>query len=128
MFRNGQWGFAHDRLRKTWTLIRLVARRGILFTHITYGNPRTTSRLEGLNAQIRDLLRPRRGMSEEHRRRAVEWFLVTRELDLTDAIKSADPIPKNTATPQPDDQISRIVYDTAPTAEEGLWARSGHVH
>lgn len=128
LFRNGQWGFTHDRLRKAWNLVRLVVRRDLLFTHITYGNPRTTSRLEGLNAQIRDLLRRHRGMNEEHRRRAVEWFLTTKELDITDAIKTAGSVPKTTATPRPDDQISRIVYDTGMTAEEGLWTRSGHVH
>ncbi len=39
MFRNGQWGFTHDRLRKAWLLMRLVTRRQTLFTHIVYGTP-----------------------------------------------------------------------------------------
>jgi len=108
-----------------WLLIRFVARKNLLFTHISYGNPRTTSRLEGLNAQIRDLLRRHRGMTEEHRRRAVEWFLTTRELTIDEAITTAGPIPKTTADPQPDDQLSHIVYDTALSAEEGLWHRTG---
>lgn len=128
MFRNGQFGFTHARLRKAWTLVRLIVRKNLLFPHITYGNPRTTSRLESLNAQIRDLLRRHRGMSEEHRRRAVEWFLTTRELPIPNAIKTAGPVPKTTAKPRPNDQISHIIYDTSTSAEEGLWARSGHVH
>lgn len=128
LLKNGRFGFTHDRLRKAWLLVRLVTRKNLLFTHIIYGNPRTTSALEGLNAQIRDLLRRHRGMSEEHRRRGVEWFLVTRELDITEAITTTGPVPKTTAEPRPDDQISHIVYDTGMSAEEGLWARSGHVH
>jgi hypothetical protein len=128
LLKNGQFGFTHDRLRKAWLLIRLVVRNNLLFTHISYGNPRTTSRLEGLNAQIRDLLRRHRGMSEEHRRRAIEWFLTTRELDITDTTNTAGPVPKTTADPRPDDQLSHVIYDTGLTAEEGLWTRSGHVH
>lgn len=127
LLKNGRFGFTHDKLRKAWQLVRLVVRRNLLFTHITYGNPRTTSRLEGLNSQIRDLLRRHRGMSEEHRRRAVEWFLTTRELTITEAVQTAGPVPKTTAEKRPDDQVSRVVYDTALTAEEGLWARSGRV-
>lgn len=54
-------------------LIRRVSRNDTLFTWITYGNPRTKSPLEGdINAQIRELLRRHRGMSEQHHRRAVE--------------------------------------------------------
>jgi hypothetical protein len=128
LLKNGQFGYTHDRLRRAWQLVRLIVRKNLLFTHISYGNPRTTSALEGLNAQIRDLLRRHRGMSEEHRRRAVEWFLTTRELDINDAITTASPTPKTTAEPRPDDQTSRIVYDTALSAEEGLWTRKGHVH
>jgi hypothetical protein len=128
LLKNGQFGYTHDRLRKAWQLIRLVVRKNLLFTHISHGNPRTTSRLEGLNAHIRDLLRRHRGMSEEHRRRAIEWFLTTHELNINDAITTAGPTPKTTADPQPDDQLSHVVYDTALTAEEGLWLRSGHVH
>lgn len=64
-------------------------------------------------------------MSEEHRRRAIEWFLTTRELDIDDAITTADTIPKTTSTTRPDDQPTRTIYDTGLTAEEGLWTRHG---
>jgi len=125
MFRNGQWGFTHDRLRKAWLLMRLVTRRQTLFTHIVYGTPRTTSALESLNAQIRDLLRRHRGMSEQHRRRAVEWFLTLRELPLEHALDLARP----TETPIPaahvDEPLGPALYDTALNPEEGLWTRTG---
>lgn len=125
MFRNGQWGFTHDRLRKAWLLVRLVVRKDLLFTHITYGNPRTTSALEGLNAQIRDLLRRHRGMTEEHRRRAVEWFLTLHELPLEQALDLARPSQQPPKTAEPDDQLSHVIYDTGLDTTEGLWHRSG---
>ena len=125
LFRNGQWGYTHDRLRKAWLLVRLVVRRGLVFTHITYGNPRTTSALESLNAQIRDLLRRHRGMTEEHRRRAVEWFLTLRELPLEQALNLARPV-ENTPRPStPAEHHGPALYDTGLDATEGLWLRSG---
>lgn len=126
MFRNGQWGFTHDRLRKAWQLIRRVSRNDTLFTWITYGNPRTTSPLEGgINSQIRDLLRRHRGMSEHHRRRAVEWFLVLHELPLERALTTA-----HTATPpepsaETEEPDGPALYDTGLDASEGLWLRTG---
>src|SRR5690606_36892672 len=131
MFRNGQWGFTHDRLRKAWLLIRKVTRDGVLFTWITYGNPRTTSPLEGgINSPIRDLLRRHRRMSEAHRRRAVEWFLTLRQMPLDEALAIALAPPP---TPEPDnDQPDDIedtggpaLYDTGLDANEGLWERAG---
>lgn len=125
MFVNGQFGFTHHRLRKAWLLIRLVVHRDVLFTHLTTGCPRTTSRLEGgINSQIRALLRHHRGMSEEHQKRAVEWFLTLHELDITTALKLARPAPTKTpeTTHEPDGPAH---YDTALTAEEGLWTRTG---
>jgi len=129
MFRNGQWGFTHDRLRKAWLLIRKVARDGVLFTWISYGNPRTTSPLEGgINSQLRDLLRRHRGMSETHRRRAVEWFLVLQQIPLEDALSLATTPPAATAEPDPepeDDPLGPALYDTGLDPGEGLWLRSG---
>ncbi|MEC8761787.1 IS1249 family transposase [Microbacterium schleiferi] len=125
LLRNGRFGYTHDRLRKAWLLVRLVVRKDLIFTHITYGNPRTTSALEGLNAQIRDLLRRHRGMTEEHRRRAVEWFLTLHELPLEQALDLARPIDQPPVAPEPDDQISRTLYDTGLDPAEGLWLRTG---
>lgn len=125
LLRNGRFGFTHDRLRKAWLLVRLVVRKNLIFTHITHGNPRTTSALESLNAQIRDLLRHHRGMTEEHRRRAVEWFLTLHELPTEQALDLARPSKQQPATTEPDDQISHTLYDTGLDAGEGLWLRSG---
>lgn len=126
MFRNGQWGFTHDRLRKAWQLIRRVSRNDTLFTWITYGNPRTTSPLEGgINSQIRDLLRRHRGMSEHHRRRAVEWFLVLHELPLEQALAIAQAKPAPDPVTAPDEPNGPALYDTGLDANEGLWLRTG---
>ncbi len=126
MFRNGQWGYTHDRLRKAWQLIRRVSRNNTLFTWITYGNPRTTSPLEGgINAQIRDLLRRHRGMSEEHRRRAVEWFLALHELPLERALSLARMRPNPEPVTEPDDSSGPALYDTGLDPGEGLWQRAG---
>jgi len=129
MFRNGQFGFTHDRLRKAWHLVRDVVRKDTLFTYVTYGNPRTTSPLEGgINSQIREVLRRHRGMSETHQKRAVEWFLVLHERSLTDALQQA--LATRPATPEPatedDNEPEELnLYGTATSAEEGLWSRAG---
>lgn len=126
MFRNGKFGYTHDRLRKAWQLIRRVSRNNTLFTWITYGNPRTTSPLEGgINSQIRDLLRRHRGLSEEHQKRAVEWFLVLHELTLDEAIALARPAPTPEQTQQPDEPAGPALYDNGLDAGEGLWLRTG---
>jgi hypothetical protein len=126
MFVNGQFGFTHHRLRKAWLLIRLVVHRDVLFTHLTTGCPRTTSRLEGgINSQIRSLLRHHRGMREEHQRRAVEWFLVLHELDLSRALELAAPTSTTTPAMPADAPDGPALYDTALSAEEGLWTRTG---
>lgn len=92
-----------------------------------HSNPRTTSRLEGVNAQIRDLLRQHRGVSKEHRRRAVERFLIRRELGIADTIETAGHVPKITAAQRPNDQVSQVIYDAGMLAEKGVWARPEQV-
>lgn len=64
-------------------------------------------------------------MTEEHRRRAVEWFLTLRELPIEQALDIARPVEPIAAPDEPDDQVSHLVYDTGLDASEGLWARSG---
>ena len=126
LLRDGRWGFTHDRLRKAWLLIRKVTRDGALFTWISYGNPRTTSPLEGgINSQIRDLLRRHRGMSEQHRRRAVEWFLTLHETDLDTAISTATTTTAKTSHDPTQEPDGPALHDTGLSAEEGLWNRKG---
>lgn len=85
LYDNDRFGFTHDRIRKAWHILHRAAEAGHVFTNLHHGNPRTTSRLEGLNSQIRHLLRHHRGMPTKHRRRAVEWFLLLHEITIDDA-------------------------------------------
>ncbi len=129
LLRNGQFGFTHDRLRKAWLLVRGVVRNSTLFTYVTYGNPRTTSPLEGgINSQIREVLRRYRGMSEAHQKRAVEWFLTLHEQSLGEAMQHA--LPAKTVNPEPAKpadahEPDTPLYDTTLSPDEGLWLRAG---
>ncbi|MDF2047251.1 hypothetical protein QE406_003136 [Microbacterium testaceum] len=125
LYANGHFGFTHFKLRRAWNVLHRAAESGHVFTTLQHGNPRTTSRLEGLNSQIRHLLRHHRGMPTEHRRKAVEWFLLLHEVPLERAHRHAI-TPTPPATPdEPDDDGQPALYDTAVTAEEGLWIRTG---
>lgn len=124
--RTGQLAYTHDRLRKAWSLISGVVRNKTLFTYITYGNPRTTSPLEGgINSQIREVLRHHRGLSQQHQKRAVEWFLALHELTIEHAIALAQPTQQQPATTEPDETDHIDLYDTGLDAAEGLWSRAG---
>lgn len=126
--RTGQLVFTHDRLRKAWSLIHGVVRNQTLFTYITYGNPRTTSPLEGgINSQIREVLRRHRGLSEQHQKRAVEWFLVLHEMPMNDAIALAQRRTPQPAAIEPETEAPEEInlYDTGLDAGEGLWTRAG---
>ena len=125
LYENGQFGYTHHRLRKAWNILHRAARDGHIFTNLEHGNPRATSRLEGLNAQIRHLLRHHRGMPLEHRRRAVEWFLLLHEVPLDHAHKHARTPPPTLKTTSPNDTLGPALYDTALSPEEGLWLRTG---
>lgn len=124
-----KWWFTHDRLRKAWQLLSRLTRDGTLFTYIDYGNSRTTSPLEGgINNGIRHVLRTHRGMTEEHMKRAAEWFLTLHEIPLDRAhelIQPAQPDTDPTLDTKHEDTPEPHLYDTGLSAEEGLWARSG---
>jgi transposase-like protein len=125
MFRNGSWGYTHDKLRKAWGILHRTAQTGHVFTYLDHTNPRTTSRLEGLNSQIRHLLRNHRGMPLEHRKRAVEWFLLLHEIPLTHAHRHAHaPTPQAPASTN-DNTNTTPLYDTGLDPSEGLWTRTG---
>lgn len=124
-----KWWFTHDRLRKAWQLLSRLTRDGTLFTYVDYGNSRTTSPLEGgINNGIRHLLRAHRGMTEDHMKRAAEWFLTLHEIPLERAHELIQPAaPVIDPAPETDDDHTPelSLYGTALTAEEGLWTRSG---
>jgi len=125
MYDNGQFGYTHAKLRKAWGILHRAAEAGHVFTNLQHGNPRATSRLEGLNSQIRNLLRHHRGMPIEHRRRAAEWFLLLREIPISQAHKHAQPAQPPQPAPTKEEPIGPALYDNALSAEEGLWHRSG---
>lgn len=124
-----KWWFTHDRLRKAWQLLSRLIRDGTLFTYVDYGNSRTTSPLEGgINNGIRHVLRAHRGMTEEHMKRAAEWFLTLHEIPHERAhelIAPAAPVDDPDADADHDDTPEPSPYGTGLSAEEGLWARSG---
>lgn len=125
LYDNGHFGYTHKQLRKAWAVLQRVTESGHAFTHLHHDTPRTTSRLEGLNSQIRHLLRHHRGMPVEHQRRAIEWFLLLHEIPIEHAHNHVNE-PTPPAIPEPIEETTRpTLYDTGLDATEGLWARTG---
>lgn len=124
-----RWWYTHDRLRKAYNVLAELQRREHLFTYLTAGGPKTTSRLEGgINAVIKHALRLHRGMSVEHQKRATEWVLIQRagllhtagSMPLTQKHTKQKRRPRFT---EPDP--GPALYDTGLDPSEGLWLRSG---
>ncbi|MDQ4501217.1 IS1249 family transposase, partial [Sinomonas sp. ASV322] len=130
-----QWWYTHKRLRAAYYLLERLVKAGTLFTHLAPEHEdlriaSTTNRIEGgVNAQLRLLLKHHRGMSQNHMKRAVEWWLYTHSENPAPAHKLIRPEhrepPKRTPTTTEEERIGPALYDTATTAEEGLWARTG---
>ncbi|MGO3147783.1 MAG: hypothetical protein ACTIJ6_08895 [Leucobacter sp.] len=126
---NGKkWWYTHDRLRKGYNLLAELQRREDLFTYLTVGGPKATSKLEGgINAMIKQALRLHRGITVEHQKRAAEWVLNERAglIDTAGAMPVTEEIipqkrPRFTG-PDPDP----VLYGTGLDATEGLWLRKG---
>lgn len=67
-------------------------------------------------------------MTEPHMKRAAEWFLTLHEIPLDRAHELIQPLAPadDAATDEPENHTPEpSLYDTALTAEEGLWHRSG---
>lgn len=82
-----KWRYTHERLRSAYRQLAKLLRDGQLFTYLDDSLiqqtkqpiPRTTNYVEGgINSQLRTKLKLHRGMSEEHQRRLVEWYLFSR--------------------------------------------------
>ena len=82
-----RWWYTHGRLRSAYYQLNKLLRDNQLFTHLEpdilartgQPIPRTTNYVEGgINSQLRTKLKLHRGMSEEHQRRLVEWYLYGR--------------------------------------------------
>lgn len=129
------WWWTHDRLRRAYRLLERLTRQGVLFTylHPTLDGldiASTTNRIEGgTNHPIKDLLRRHRGMSQAHRRRAVEWWCYQHSTLPAPPVTLIRPehYTPTPATPveTDDDGITPDGYGTSTTAEDGLWARKG---
>lgn len=82
-----KWWYTHRGLRSSYKQLDKLIKDKQLFTYLetnltTELIPRTTNYVEGgINSQIRTKLKLHRGMSEEHQRRLVEWYLYTRTKD-----------------------------------------------
>lgn len=79
-----RWWYTHRNLRSAYKQLDKLLRGKQLFTHLETSLaattiPRTTNYVEGgINSQLRTKLKLHRGMSEEHQRRLVEWYLYSR--------------------------------------------------
>lgn len=82
-----KWWYTHGRLRSAYKQLEKLLKDDQLFTYLETNLtsepiPRTTNYLEGgINSQLRTKLKLHRGMSEDHQRRLVEWYLYSRTED-----------------------------------------------
>ncbi len=129
-----QWWYTHQRLRSAHQVFRRVIKSGQLFTFLDpqlkdLFVPSSTNQIEGgTNSQMRLLLLHHRGMTEEHQRRAIEWWLYPHSEHPDPARVLANhehrPAPKQGSVltePNP----GPAIYDTGLDTTEGLWTRSG---
>ena len=129
-----QWWYTHQRLRSGYQVLRRAIDRGHLFTFLDkelqhLSVPSTTNGIEGgTNSPMRLQLLHHRGMSEEHQRRLIEWWLYMHS-ELPDPARVL-----TEHTSQPAKQIrpaltepdpGPTLYDTGLDASEGLWLRQG---
>lgn len=133
--RQGQrWWYTHERLRRAYRGLAKLVREQQLFVYLEpefagLKISSTTNSIEGaINAQIRRMLSHHRGMIEHHQRRAIEWWLHDHAIAAphpNTLIPAHLDRPKVTSPVATNEPIGPAGYDTALTAEEGLWARKG---
>ena len=89
----------------------------------------TTNRIEGgTNAQLRLMLRAHRGMSEDHQKRAIEWYLYLHSEQFrppATLIEARHYNPPKTKAIQTEQEPGPELYSKGLTADEGLWHRKG---
>lgn len=77
-----RWWYTHGRLRSAYRQLKKLQEDQQLFTYVYNSDPRlprTTNHMEGgINSQLRTKLKLHRGLSDEHQRRLVEWYLYSR--------------------------------------------------
>lgn len=77
-----RWWYTHGRLRSAYRQLHKLQEQQQLFTYVYNTDPRlprTTNHMEGgINSQLRTKLKLHRGLSDDHQRRLVEWYLYNR--------------------------------------------------
>lgn len=77
-----RWWYTHGRLRSAHYQLKKLIEQRQLFMYALHPDPRlprTTNHMEGgINSQLRTKLKLHRGMSEQHQRRLVDWYLYSR--------------------------------------------------
>jgi hypothetical protein len=128
-----RWWYTHDRLRRAYRLLAKLIQREELFTYLRpefagLDISSSTNWIEGgTNAMLRDLLHRHRGMTEEHQRRAIEWWLLQHgavAVEPHHLVRPEHHQPPVKAKPVPEAD-GPALYDTGLSAEEGLWQRHG---
>jgi hypothetical protein len=80
-----RWWYTHGRLRSAYRQLQKLQEQQQLFTYVYNADPRlprTTNHMEGgINSQLQTKLKLHRGLSDEHQRRLVEWYLYSRTED-----------------------------------------------
>lgn len=128
-----RWWYTHDRLRRAYRLLARLVQREELFTYLRpeftgLDISSSTNWIEGgTNAMLRDLLHRHRGMTDEHQRRAIEWWLQRHgavDVDPHSLVRPEHHQPP--ARPEPAQETDGpLHYDAGLSAEEGLWHRKG---
>lgn len=131
---NQQWWFTHLRLRRARGTLATVLKNGHLFTWLTAATnehkiDRTTSPLEGgINAGLKHLLRDHRGLTDDHAKRAVDWYLYLHSESPKDPWTFVNPShwqPQRKQTKTIEEPIGPALYDTAFSPEDGNGIQQG---
>jgi transposase-like protein len=69
----------HQNLYSVIRMIKTLYKNDRLFLYLKHDIPKTTNGLEGgINARLKELIKSHRGISLEHQKRLVEWYLISR--------------------------------------------------
>lgn len=134
--RPGQtWWYTHLRTRRAHGFLAKLIAKNHLFTWLEAADEgvviaKTTNALEGgINAGIKHLKRHHRGLSEDHGRRAVDWYLWDRTQAHSDPWTLAKSQLKTLATTPLKEPVAEpvgpAVYDTGFSWEDGIGIQSG---
>lgn len=133
---NKSWWYTHHATRRLVRALDGYVKAGVLFTYLdpttgaTSPLASTTNSLEGgTNAVLKTYLRAHRGLSEEHMKTALDYFLYTRSIDpqpLATFINNTPATTKPKPEPEPDGPayIDNAINTQAPW-DDGLTIHQG---